>query len=147
MPQTRRYEDACEFLQKNGLRFSRQRMVVINEMFFNDTQKKHFKLNELLQSIEKNHKNINISSASLINILKGLCNSGHIKEVYINKPYYDTNTTPHLHLYHEGEDKLMDIEGEGHVDYILNNIKLPSDYKVKNVNCVIGVDYSTEENI
>lgn len=149
MQKTRRYEEACDFLRENKLRYSRQRMVVINELFFNEEDKKHFKINDLLQSIEKNYSNVSISGASLTNILKGLCSSGHIREVYINKPYYDINTTPHVHFYHDGKDELIDAHDEGYVDYLLSNVKVPQGYKVKDLSCVINVDtdYNTEENI
>jgi Fur family transcriptional regulator, iron response regulator len=140
MPQIRKYEDACDYLRKNGLRFSRQRMVVINEMFFNKEDKTHFKLNEILQLIKDNHKNINISSASLTNILKGLCNSGHIREVHLNKPYYDTNTDHHLHFYDELAGKLMDVKDSGYFQYIRDNVEVPQGYEIKDVNCIIDLD-------
>lgn len=140
MPQNRRYEDACDFLKENKLRYSRQRMVVVSELFFNDYNQKHFKLNDLLDEIENNHKNVNISSASLANILKGLCSEGHIREVYVNKAYYDTDVRSHMHFYDTIKDELINIDESGHLDYIINNVQVPEGYNLKGVKCILEVD-------
>lgn len=140
MSKNRRYEDACDFLRKNQLRFSRQRMVVISELFFSGADKVHFKINDLIKSIEENHQNINISNASLTNILKGLCNAGHIREVYVNRPYYDIVTTPHFHFYHEDKDRLIDMHDKTKMQCLLENIEAPNGYEMKDVSCVIKVD-------
>lgn len=135
----RKYEAACDFLRENQLRFSRQRMVVIDELFFNKKGKKHFKINELLKLIEENHKSVNMSNTSLTKILKGLCREGHLREVYVNKPYYDVNTNVHMHMYDKENDKLIDIESHDYIQYINENIKLPSNYKMEDINCIFSV--------
>jgi Fe2+ or Zn2+ uptake regulation protein len=140
MQRTRRYEEACDFLKENKLRYSRQRMVVVNELFFSNGNKRHFKLNELLDSIQNNHDNINISSASLINILKGLCSGGYIKEVYINRPYYDIITNPHLHFYDADKGELMDIYNKDCMEYISSNITPPQGYEIAGINCVVKIN-------
>lgn len=142
MQRTRRYEDACDFLRENKLRYSRQRMVVINELFFNNSSQKHFKLNELLDLIQINHDSINISSASLINILKGLCNEGHLKEVYINKPYYDIITNPHLHFYDADKGELIDVYDKNCMEYLSSNITPPQGYDVSDINCIVKLNKS-----
>jgi len=140
--QNRRYEQACDFLQDHKLRYSRQRMVVISELFFNkENEKRHFKVNELLHIIQKKHKNVSISTASLTNILKGLCDKGFIREIYANRLYYDTIVHPHIHFYDEDNDILFDAPDDSDLSAkdILSKINVPNNYNAQDINIIISV--------
>ena len=136
----KRYDEASEFLQKNGLRFSRQRMIVISELFFNSENQRHFYISDLLEKINKDHQNIDMSLASLTHILKGLSFLGYIKQIYANKLYYDTVTSPHFHLYDENEDRLIDIIDTEKMDYLKKNLSLIPGYSLKGINCIFQIE-------
>lgn len=140
--QKRRYEQACDFLKEKGLRYSRQRMVVISEIIFGELKEEHFRIGDLLVLIQNNHETINISNASLINILRGFCDSGHLREVYAGKLYYDTIMTPHAHFYDKENGVLFNIDKSINFTCLMNSLDVPDNYQIDNLNLIVELNQS-----
>jgi Fe2+ or Zn2+ uptake regulation protein len=133
------YDRAKEFIKENNLRFSRQRMITIAEMFFNLDNQKHFRLIELHELINKNHLNAKIDLGTLSNLLKGLVNAGKIQAVYTNKTFYDVNILPHSHFYDRTKDEIIDVYQNEHLEYLQQKIIAPKGYDLENINCIFDI--------
>ena len=90
--------------------------------------------------MNKNHNDFQIANATLNNILKDFCKKGHIRQLYINKPYYDIDTEPHMHFYNKAKNELVDVCDKKYLNYILENINVPEGKKIDSLSFVINLD-------
>ena len=101
------YNQAISKLSKNGIRPTKQRMVLAKLLFENGDR--HISVEEIYIELKK--ENRKISLATIYNTLKQFTNIGLLKEITIdqNKSIYCTNHDAHYHLYIEDEGKIIDI--------------------------------------
>ena len=97
------YHKAIKKLENDGLRPTKQRMVLAKLLF--EKGKRHVSAEELYDEVRK--ENRKISLATVYNTLKQFTNLGLIREIVVdqNKSIYCTNKESHYHLYIEDEKK------------------------------------------
>ncbi|MBD8877603.1 transcriptional repressor [Roseibium polysiphoniae] len=98
-------------LRSAGLRPTRQR-VSLAEILYSKGDR-HISA-ELLHE-EAVDADVPVSLATVYNTLHQFTEAGLLREVAIdgNKTYFDTNVSDHHHFFIEGENKVIDIPGEG----------------------------------
>ncbi|GGB40277.1 transcriptional repressor [Roseibium aquae] len=106
-----RCTDVSDMLRQAGLRPTRQR-VSLAELLFSKGDR-HISA-ELLHEEAVGAK-VPVSLATVYNTLHQFTQAGLLREVAIDgtKTYFDTNTSDHHHFFIEGENKVVDIPGEG----------------------------------
>lgn len=105
------YTDVSNMLRKAGLRPTRQR-VSLAELLYSKGDR-HISAEHLHE--EAVGANVPVSLATVYNTLHQFTQAGLLREVAIDgtKTYFDTNVTDHHHFFIEGENKVVDIPGEG----------------------------------
>lgn len=104
-------KDVTGMLRGAGLRPTRQR-VSLAELLYSRGDR-HISA-ELLHE-EAVAADVPVSLATVYNTLHQFTEAGLLREVAIdgNKTYFDTNVTDHHHFFIEGENRVIDIPGEG----------------------------------
>ena len=94
-------------LSQHGIKQTSQR-IEIGKMLLTSPQ--HLSADQVLSSV--NQDNEVVSKATVYNTLNLFVEKGLVKQVIINsgKVFYDSNPTPHFHLYNEDSNELMDYE-------------------------------------
>ena len=100
-----------DLLRTAGLRPTRQR-VSLAEILYSKGDR-HVSA-ELLHE-EAVDADVPVSLATVYNTLHQFTEAGLLREVAIegNKTYFDTNVSDHHHFFIEGENRVIDIPGEG----------------------------------
>ncbi|MEP0235493.1 iron response transcriptional regulator IrrA [Roseibium sp.] len=100
-----------DILRSAGLRPTRQR-VSLAEILYSKGDR-HISA-ELLHE-EAVEADVPVSLATVYNTLHQFTEAGLLREVAIdgNKTYFDTNVSDHHHFFIEGENKVIDIPGDG----------------------------------
>ncbi|EFO32271.1 ferric uptake regulator family protein [Roseibium sp. TrichSKD4] len=98
-------------LRNAGLRPTRQRMSLAELLYSKGDR--HISAEHLHE--EAVGANVPVSLATVYNTLHQFTQAGLLREVAIDgtKTYFDTNVTDHHHFFIEGENKVVDIPGEG----------------------------------
>ncbi|MEM9630490.1 MAG: iron response transcriptional regulator IrrA [Pseudomonadota bacterium] len=104
-------KDVTDLLRTAGLRPTRQR-VSLAEILYSKGDR-HVSA-ELLHE-EAVDADVPVSLATVYNTLHQFTEAGLLREVAIegNKTYFDTNVSDHHHFFIEGENRVIDIPGEG----------------------------------
>ena len=104
-------KDVTTILRTAGLRPTRQR-VSLAELLYSKGDR-HISA-ELLHE-EAVAADVPVSLATVYNTLHQFTEAGLLREVAIdgNKTYFDTNVSDHHHFFIEGENRVIDIPGEG----------------------------------
>ncbi|CTQ58685.1 iron response transcriptional regulator IrrA [Roseibium album] len=104
-------KDVTGMLRTAGLRPTRQR-VSLAELLYSKGDR-HISA-ELLHE-EAVGADVPVSLATVYNTLHQFTEAGLLREVAIdgNKTYFDTNVSDHHHFFIEGENRVIDIPGEG----------------------------------
>ena len=104
-------KDVTNILRSAGLRPTRQR-VSLAELLYSKGDR-HISA-ELLHE-EAVEADVPVSLATVYNTLHQFTEAGLLREVAIdgNKTYFDTNVSDHHHFFIEGENRVIDIPGEG----------------------------------
>lgn len=104
-------KDVTSILRTAGLRPTRQR-VSLAELLYSKGDR-HISA-ELLHE-EAVAADVPVSLATVYNTLHQFTEAGLLREVAIdgNKTYFDTNVSDHHHFFIEGENRVIDIPGEG----------------------------------
>ena len=128
------YNQAIVKLKKNGIRPTKQRMVLAKLLF--EKGDRHISAEEIFDEIKKEDRKISL--ATIYNTLKQFTKVGLLKELVVdqNKSIYCTNHDPHYHLYIEDEGKVIDIPQEN-ID--LNIPSIPACLSLHNVDVVVRV--------
>lgn len=97
-------------LRSHGLRPTPQR-IAICELLFKGADR-HLTAESLHE--EAKDKNISVSLATIYNTLHQFTNAGLLRQIIVDptRAYFDTNTTPHHHFFHEDTNLLEDIPHE-----------------------------------
>lgn len=103
--------DVSDMLRQAGLRPTRQR-VSLAEILYSKGDR-HISA-ELLHE-EAVIADVPVSLATVYNTLHQFTEAGLLREVAIDgtKTYFDTNVSDHHHFFIEGENKVIDIPGDG----------------------------------
>lgn len=103
--------DVSDMLRQAGLRPTRQR-VSLAEILYSKGDR-HISA-ELLHE-EAVGADVPVSLATVYNTLHQFTEAGLLREVAVDgtKTYFDTNVSDHHHFFIEGENKVIDIPGEG----------------------------------
>ena len=128
------YNQAIVKLKKNGIRPTKQRMVLAKLLF--EKGDRHISAEEIFDEIKKEDRKISL--ATIYNTLKQFRNIGLLKELVIdqNKSIYCTNHDAHYHLLIEDENKIIDIPQEN-ID--LNIPEIPACLNLHNIDVVVRV--------
>ena len=128
------YNQAISKLSKNGIRPTKQRMVLAKLLFENGDR--HISAEELFEEVKKEDRKISL--ATIYNTLKQFKNIGLLKELVIdqNKSIYCTNHDAHYHLLIEDENKIIDIP-QKNID--LNIPELPACLSLHNIDIIVRV--------
>jgi len=104
-------KNVTDMLRTAGLRPTRQR-VSLAELLYSKGDR-HISA-ELLHE-EAVAADVPVSLATVYNTLHQFTEAGLLREVAIdgNKTYFDTNVSDHHHFFIEGENRVIDIPGEG----------------------------------
>lgn len=94
-------------LRDAGLRPTKQRLLISNYLFTGPQM--HVTADSLYSELID--RDINISLATIYNVLNVFTSHGLLKEISIDssRSYFDTNTKRHYHYYFEKTGKLEDI--------------------------------------
>lgn len=122
-----------EKLQAAGVQPTRIRLALADYLF--DGVDKHVTVQEALDALRA--RRMQPSLASLYNTFNEFCRAGLIRKVTLDggAAWFDTNTAPHHHLYHEDEGRLEDIEAVK----IAGRPQLPHGASVRAIDVVIRV--------
>ena len=128
------YNQAIAKLRKNGIRPTKQRMVLAKLLF--EKGDRHISAEEIFDEIKKEDRKISL--ATIYNTLKQFRNMGLLKELVIdqNKSIYCTNLDAHYHLLIEDENKIIDIP-QKNID--LNIPEIPACLNLHNIDIVVRV--------
>ena len=128
------YNQAIKKLSNNGIRPTKQRMVLAKLLFENGDR--HISAEELYEEVKKEDRKISL--ATIYNTLKQFRNIGLLKELVIdqNKSIYCTNHDAHYHLLIEDENKIIDIP-QKNID--LNIPEIPACLSLHNIDIIVRV--------
>ena len=128
------YNQAINRLSNNGIRPTKQRMILAKLLFENGDR--HISAEELHEEVKKEDRRISL--ATIYNTLKQFKNIGLLKELVIdqNKSIYCTNHDAHYHLLIEDENKIIDIPQQN-ID--LNLPDLPACLSLHNIDIIVRV--------
>ena len=107
-----------DFLKKNGITPTKQR-VELADLIFSENQ--HFTASDLIDVVSK--AGLEISQATIYNTLCLIEKKNILKTIDLQNDckFYDTNLSPHHHVYNTSTNLLTDIKEEE-----INFSKLPS---------------------
>ena len=128
------YNKAIKKLYVNGLRPTKQRMILAKILF--EKGKRHITAENLYDEVKKEDRKMSL--ATIYNTLKHFTNVGLIREIVVdqNKSIYCTNKESHYHLYIEDEGKVVDIPTKN-VD--LNIPSMPACLNLHNVDVIVRI--------
>ena len=128
------YNQAISKLSKNGIRPTKQRMVLAKLLFENGDR--HISAEELYEEVRKEDRRISL--ATIYNTLKQFRNIGLLKELIVdqNKSIYCTNHDLHYHLYIEDVGRIIDIPKEN-ID--LNIPEIPACLNLHNIDIIVRI--------
>ena len=128
------YSKAIKKLSNNGIRTTKQRMILAKLLFENGDR--HISAEELFDEVKKEDRKISL--ATIYNTLKQFRNLGLLKELVIdqNKSIYCTNHDAHYHLLIEDENKIIDIP-QKNID--LNIPQIPACLSLHNIDIIVRV--------
>ena len=128
------YNQAIKKLSKNGIRPTKQRMILAKLLF--EKGDRHISAEELFEEVRKEDRKISL--ATIYNTLKQFKKIGLLKELVIdqNKSIYCTNHDAHYHLLIEDENKIIDIPRQN-ID--LNLPELPACLSLHNIDIIVRV--------
>ncbi|MEQ8605137.1 MAG: Fur family transcriptional regulator [Marivibrio sp.] len=108
--QERPFADALARLKEVGLRPTRQRLALAKLLF--DKGDHHTTAEQLHAAARA--ADVKVSLATVYNTLHQFKDVGILREVVVEpgRSYFDTNTRPHHHFFHEDDVRLIDIPDE-----------------------------------
>jgi Fur family iron response transcriptional regulator len=120
-------------LRTAGLRPTRQRMALASILFAQGNR--HISAERLHE--EAMSERVPVSLATIYNTLHQFTEAGLLREVIVDgsRTYFDTNTSDHQHFFIEGENKVIDIEGDNiGVDHLP---AIPAGMEIARIDVVI----------
>ncbi len=127
-------KDVTARLVRNGITPTRQRVEIGMRLFDCD---KHITADQLLERV--NRGNGEVSKATVYNTLGLFAAKGLLREVVVDpgKQIFDTNVSPHHHLYNVDTGELRDIESR---DLVVSGLPaLETGIEITGVDIVVRV--------
>ncbi len=94
-------------LQKCGWRQTKQRVILLKSIF--DGKDKHFSINQINEILKDNKSYFSLTT--LYENLNTLVGRGYLKQIIVDKQsFYDTNTTDHIHVFNQEENRIYDYK-------------------------------------
>ena len=131
-----------EMLRARGIMPTAQRVLIGRELLL---RPQHISAEQLLARV--NMQGNVVSKATIYNTLGLFAEKGLIREVIIdpNKLFYDSNTSPHHHVYHLDDGMLEDISEEQ--VGVAQLPTLPEGLQVEGVDIIIKVRRARAQRI
>ncbi len=125
---------AATRLSVAGIQPTRQRLRIAQILF---AEHQHLSADQVLERV--NHIGKPVSKATVYNTLGLFAKRGILREVIVdpNRIFYDTNSTPHHHVYNIATGELSDIELDGELQGRIPD--LPAGTELESVEVVIRV--------
>jgi len=103
-------DDIMELLRNAGLRPTRQRRALAQQLFSGNDR--HVTAEQLHS--ESLGQGVSVSLATVYNTLHQFTTAGLLRELVVDagRSYFDTNISAHHHLYFEDSGKLRDVSGD-----------------------------------
>ena len=103
-------DDIMELLRNAGLRPTRQRRALAQQLFSGNDR--HVTAEQLHS--ESLGQGVSVSLATVYNTLHQFTSAGLLRELVVDagRSYFDTNISAHHHLYFEDSGKLRDVSGD-----------------------------------
>ncbi|MCC5858035.1 MAG: transcriptional repressor [Ectothiorhodospiraceae bacterium] len=126
-----------DLLREAGLRPTRQRLALARLLLSGEPR--HVTADELLA--EARAHGVAVAQTTVYNILHQFHQAGLIREVLVEsgRSWFDTKTTPHMHLYHEDTGRVRDLDQNPLALELLERLDLPEDLEVMGVDVVLRV--------
>ncbi len=88
-------------------RQTKQRVILLKSIF--DGKDKHFSINQINEKLKDNKSYFSLTT--LYENLSTLVEKGYLKQITVDKQsFYDTNTSDHVHVYNQEENKIYDYK-------------------------------------
>jgi Fur family iron response transcriptional regulator len=137
-PQNHHYtsDSVKGLLSQHGIKQTSQR-IKIGKMLLSSPQ--HLSAGQVLSSVNQDSEII--SKATVYNTLNLFVDKGLIRQVIIGsgRVFYDSNTSPHVHLYNEDSGELMDYEAGSKPLKLDDTLELPKDTIASGVDVIIRI--------
>ena len=100
-------KDIDVVLKNCGWRQTKQRVVLLKSIF--DGNDKHFSINQINEILKDNRSYFSLTT--LYENLNTLVDKGYLKQIVVDKQsFYDTNTSDHIHVYNQEENRIYDYD-------------------------------------
>tara|TARA_B100001059_G_scaffold105630_1_gene105251 strand:- start:206 stop:649 length:444 start_codon:yes stop_codon:yes gene_type:complete len=94
-------------LQACGWRQTKQRVILLKSIF--DGNDKHFSISQINETLKDNRSYFSLTT--LYENLNTLVDKGYLKQITADKQsFYDTNTTDHVHVFNQEENRIYDYK-------------------------------------
>ena len=129
-------DTAEKMLLKAGLRPTSQRVGLAAILF--DGVDKHVTPDDVMRLAQS--AGVDVSVATVYNTLGQLAAAGMLRRVTLDggRTFFDTNVSPHHHLFLEDEDRLVDISGDA--VRIMGLPDLGGGLRIKSVDVLVRVE-------
>ncbi len=123
-------------LSQHGIKQTSQR-IEIGKMLLSSPQ--HMSADQVLSGVNQDSEIV--SKATVYNTLNLFVEKGLIKQVIINsgKVFYDSNPTPHFHLYNEDSGELRDYKAGSEPLKLDDTLELPKGTIASGVDVIIRI--------
>ena len=90
-----------------GWRQTKQRVILLKSIF--DGNDKHFSISQINETLKDNRSYFSLTT--LYENLNTLVDKGYLKQITADKQsFYDTNTTDHVHVFNQEENRIYDYK-------------------------------------
>ncbi len=135
--------DISQALKEHGITPTQQRMEIARVLLCRD---QHLSAEQVLTQIndQSQQRHNSVSKATVYNTLGLFAQKGLIREVIVDpsRVFYDSNVSPHHHIYHVDEGTLTDIPV--HQVEIARIPKIPNNTTIEGVDVIIRVRNTKE---
>ena len=128
-------ETVISLLREHDITPTRQRLEIAQYLF---QKQQHLSAEHILESVNKlDH---HVSRATVYNTMGLFTKKGLVREVLVDRErvFYDSNSSPHHHIYNMDTGELKDLEGDTDIK-IINLPELPAGLRVVDTDVVIKV--------
>ncbi len=134
--------DIKQHLRALGLRPTRQRVAIARLLLRGGHR--HLSADDVLA--EARRAEIPVAQTTIYNILRQFADVGLVREVLVEsgRAWFDTRTSPHVHVYDEVTGAIQDLDHDPHALGLPENLNLPADVEVKDVSVVVRVSYKSK---
>lgn len=128
-------DEVTALLKKHDITPTRQRLEIAQYLF---QKQQHLSAEHILENV--NALGDTVSRATVYNTMALFTSKGLVREVLIDRErvFYDSNSTPHHHIYNVDTGELSDVEGSSQVSLASDSV-LPEGYRIVDTDVVIKI--------